>query len=113
MVNAKLFVPAGGLDQDNGGETFSPTQFGLDLLSPAFFFASGVPSLKAEDVNMKGSAAFPTRPAHHDARIVAAARNRFPRRSLQLLFTFVFLLFPWLLSLTFSPSGLLSAPTVI
>src|SRR5439155_814239 len=53
MVNAKLFVPAGGLDQDNGGETFSPTQFGLDLWSPAFFFASGVPSLGSSPLTQR------------------------------------------------------------
>src|SRR5690349_8867835 len=50
-------VPAGGLAQDSGGETFSPTQFGLDLFAPAFFFAINVPSLKAGDVKVNGSAA--------------------------------------------------------
>ena len=44
MTSAKLVVPAGTLVQDSGGETLSPTQFGLDLLEPAFFFASIWPS---------------------------------------------------------------------
>jgi hypothetical protein len=39
-------VPSGGLAQDNAGEMFSPTQFGLDLLLPANFVASRSPSLK-------------------------------------------------------------------
>jgi hypothetical protein len=60
MVSAKLFVPAGGLDHANGGETFSPTQFALPALLLPFFFCIGVPSLKAGEVNVKGSAAFAT-----------------------------------------------------
>src|SRR5581483_608916 len=43
---AKLLVPSGGFDQFSAGDTFSPTQFGLDLLLPAFFTASRSPSLK-------------------------------------------------------------------
>src|SRR5882724_7779635 len=46
---AKLLVPSGGLAQDNAGDMFSPTQFGLDLLLPAFFTASRSPSLKLGD----------------------------------------------------------------
>jgi hypothetical protein len=34
-VSAKLLVPSGGLDRDNGGEMFSPTQLGFSFLSPA------------------------------------------------------------------------------
>src|SRR5579859_3401901 len=52
MKIAKLLVPAGGLDQDSAGETFSPTQFGLDLLLPAFFTASRSPSLKLGEVSV-------------------------------------------------------------
>ena len=76
MVSAKLFVPSGGFDHDSGGEIFSPTQLGFSFLSPEFFFCSGVPSLNAEDVNMKGSAAITTSTAHQDARITALATNR-------------------------------------
>jgi hypothetical protein len=47
MMSAKLFVPAGGLDQANGGETFSPTQFALPAVLLECFFGIGVPSLKA------------------------------------------------------------------
>ena len=42
-------MPSGGLVQDSAGETFSPTQFGLDLLLPANFVASRSPSLKLVD----------------------------------------------------------------
>src|SRR5204863_9626909 len=57
---AKLLVPSGGLLQDSAGETFSPTQFGLDLLLPAIFVASRSPSLKLVDdnVNTPCAAAF-------------------------------------------------------
>ena len=37
-ASAKLLVPAGGLDQANGGETFSPTQFALPGVLLEFFF---------------------------------------------------------------------------
>jgi hypothetical protein len=57
MTSAKLVVPAGTFVQVNGGDTFSPTQFGFALLSPAIFFGSNCPSLKAEDVIVKTSAA--------------------------------------------------------
>jgi hypothetical protein len=39
------------LDQVNGGETFSPTQFGLDLSFPANFFASLPLSSKADELS--------------------------------------------------------------
>src|SRR4051812_586143 len=57
---AKLLVPSGGLLQDSAGETFSPTQFGFDLLLPAIFVASRSPSLKLVDdnVNTPCAAAF-------------------------------------------------------
>src|ERR1043166_5385749 len=48
---AKLLVPSGGLLQASAGETFSPTQFGLDLLLPAIFVASRSPPLKPADAN--------------------------------------------------------------
>ena len=43
------------------GETFSPTQFGLALLSPAIFFGSKAPSLKDEEAQGKrvGRISFP------------------------------------------------------
>jgi hypothetical protein len=50
-------VPAGGLDQFNGGETFSPTQFALPAVLFENFFGISVPSLKAGDESTKGSAA--------------------------------------------------------
>jgi len=81
------------LDQANGGETFSPTQFALPGVLLEFFFCSGVPSLKVEDVKIKGSAAFAIWPADPDARIIPPARNKLPR----LIF----------ISMTFPPSGLL------
>src|SRR5689334_16624160 len=49
---AKLLVPSGGLLQASAGETFSPTQFGLDLLFPAILVASRSPSLKLVDDNV-------------------------------------------------------------
>src|SRR6185369_2327075 len=58
MTSAKLVVPAGTLVQDSGGETLSPTQFGLDLLEPAFFFASIWPSLNEDEVMVKTACAF-------------------------------------------------------
>jgi hypothetical protein len=58
MISAKLVVPAGAFDHANGGDTLSPTQFGLVLLAPAFFFASKVPSLKADEVIVNTSAAW-------------------------------------------------------
>ena len=57
MTSAKLVVPAGTFVHARGGDTFSPTQFGLLLLSPAFFFASKAPSLKADEVIVNTSAA--------------------------------------------------------
>jgi hypothetical protein len=39
------------LDQVNGGEMFSPTQFGLDLSFPANFFASLPLSSKADELS--------------------------------------------------------------
>ena len=49
MSSAKLLVPAGRFVQDSGGETFSPTQFGLLLLLPAFFVGQRPPSLNADE----------------------------------------------------------------
>ena len=40
ITNAKLFVPAGTLDQAKGGDTFWPMQFGLALSAPAYFVAN-------------------------------------------------------------------------
>ena len=58
MTSAKLVVPAGTLVHDSGGETFSPTQFGLLLSSPAFFFASMAPSLNEDEVIVNIACAF-------------------------------------------------------
>src|SRR3954463_7990171 len=58
MTSAKLVVPAGTLVQDSGGGTLSPTQVGLDLLEPAFFFASIWPSLNEDEVMVKTACAF-------------------------------------------------------
>ena len=38
-----------GFDHANAGEMFSPTQFGFDLLLPAFFVGIRAPSLKSGD----------------------------------------------------------------
>jgi hypothetical protein len=76
------------LDQASGGETFSPTQFALPAVLLEAFFGIGVPSLKAGDVNMKGSAASASGPAHHDAGIIAPANKRRARPNF--LFTFAF-----------------------
>src|SRR5262249_2295917 len=73
MSSAKLFVPAGGFAQANGGETFSPTQLALPWVLLACFFGIGVPSLKADDVSMNASAAFPGRLAEIDSKIIAMA----------------------------------------
>src|SRR5882757_5913743 len=51
-------MPSGGLAQASGGDTFSPTQFGLALLLPAFFSASRSPSLKLDEEIVNGSAAW-------------------------------------------------------
>src|SRR5689334_18193460 len=58
ITSAKLVVPAGTFVHANGGDTFSPTQFGFCLLAPAFFFASMPPSLKDEEVIVNTSAAW-------------------------------------------------------
>src|SRR5579863_5560996 len=55
-VSAKLFVPAGGFFHSSGGETFSPTQLGLDLSLPAFFTASLPLSSRLGEVSVKSSA---------------------------------------------------------
>ncbi|HUK41325.1 MAG TPA: hypothetical protein VLX11_09785, partial [Candidatus Acidoferrales bacterium] len=78
MVIAKLFVPAGGLDHANGGETFSPTQFALPGVLLEYFFGIGVPSLKAADVNTKGSAALAICTIHHDAKNNPQTSKRLP-----------------------------------
>jgi len=53
------------LDHANGGETFSPTQFALPAVLLACFFGIGVPSLKAGDVKVNGSAAKAICVTHH------------------------------------------------
>src|SRR5436305_15122645 len=68
--NAKLLVPAGGLIQDNCGETFSPRQFGFcgsfAWLLPNFL---GIiwPSLKVVDDNSKSFSCALAVPAAHKA----------------------------------------------
>src|SRR5438067_4568 len=49
---AKLFVPSGAPFDDNWGETFSPTQFGLLDKLLATFFGIIWPSLTVVDVNV-------------------------------------------------------------
>src|ERR1700736_1284895 len=77
MRSAKLFVPSGGLDQDSGGDMFSPTQFGFDLSLPAYFLASAPLSLTAEDFNVK-SAAYATWLRANDESAIPAATKRTP-----------------------------------
>src|SRR6516162_11379133 len=57
--NTKLLVPSGVPVQENCGETFSPTQFGLlpVVLALAAFFGSMVPSLKVDELSVNTSAA--------------------------------------------------------
>src|SRR6185369_15704366 len=56
--SAKLLVPSGGSVQASGGDTFSPTQFGLRCLSlPAFLIASSPLSLSADEVSVSTPAA--------------------------------------------------------
>src|SRR4051812_5298097 len=76
MTSAKLRVPAGTFDHASGGETFSPMQFGLVLMLPAFFVASIVPSLNVDDVSEKGSAALALCAIHASAATAAAAAAR-------------------------------------
>src|SRR5258707_13301088 len=58
---------------------FWPTQFGLDLLSPAFLVASLALSLSAEEVSVKGwSAAWAIGAAASDASPIAPASSRRP-----------------------------------
>src|SRR3954451_5785707 len=74
MTIAKLFVPSGAPDQASGGETFSPTQFGLRCLSAqAFLTASRSLSFKAEEVSVSTSA----RAAPND-RAKTPANNKLP-----------------------------------
>src|SRR5213594_4054350 len=74
MRIAKLFVPSGTPVQDNCGDTFWPTQFGLVDKLLATFLGIIWPSLKVVEVN--GSAACT---ATTDARTIAAAAIIFRR----------------------------------
>src|SRR5712671_5870480 len=85
MTSAKLVVPAGTLVQDNGGETLSPTQFGLDLIAPAFFFASKAPSLNEDDVIVNTACAFALWPLSVNA-MPAAITNAPKLRSADMTF---------------------------
>src|SRR5215510_2881728 len=61
-TSAKLFVPAGTPDQASGGDTFSPTQFGLRCLSAHAFLTASVPlSCICGDVRVSTSAALARR----------------------------------------------------
>src|SRR6516162_2254291 len=71
---AKLFVPSGAPLQDNCGDTFWPTQFGLFDKELATFLGIIWPSLKVVDVRVNGSAACTVTP---DARTIAAAEIMF------------------------------------
>src|SRR5580700_4661623 len=92
MKIAKLLVPAGGLDQLSAGETFSPTQFGLVLLLPAFFTASRSPSLKLGEVSVNTPCALAGETLKA-ARATAPARME-PRRNMTSSFCL-----PWVVAL--------------
>src|SRR5262245_44659935 len=74
---AKLLVPSGGLLQDSAGETFSPTQFGLDLLLPAIFVASLSPSLKLVDDSVNTPCALALWAPHRAPKATVKARIEF------------------------------------
>src|SRR5262249_19348591 len=60
--SAKLFVPSGTPDQASGGDTFSPTQFGVRCLSAHAFLTASVPlSCICDDVRVSTSAALALR----------------------------------------------------
>src|SRR5215468_7028322 len=60
--SAKLFVPSGTPDQASGGDTFSPTQFGVRCLSAHAFLTASVPlSGICGDVRVSTSAALARR----------------------------------------------------
>jgi len=73
MSMTKLVVPAGAFDHCSAGEVLSPTQLGLPLMLPAFFFASMVPSLNDGDEIVNGSAACAAR---HELKTAAPARAK-------------------------------------
>src|SRR5215510_1443791 len=57
-TSAKLFVPSGTPDQASGGDTFSPTQFGVRCVSAHAFLTASVPlSCICGDVRVSTSAA--------------------------------------------------------
>src|ERR1700729_2554870 len=88
MKIAKLLVPAGGVGQFSAGETFSPTQFGLVLLLPAFFTASRSPSLKPGEVSVNTPCALASCVPHIAASATAPARSE-PRKIMTSPFIFV------------------------
>src|SRR3989442_7729666 len=60
--SAKLFVPSGTPDQASGGDTFSPTQFGVRCVSAHAFLTASVPlSCICGDVRVSTSAALALR----------------------------------------------------
>src|SRR5437763_1037386 len=60
--SAKLFVPSGTPDQASGGDTFSPTQFGVRCVSAHAFLTASVPlSCSCGDVRVSTSAALALR----------------------------------------------------
>src|SRR5690349_593549 len=73
---AKLLVPSGGLLQASAGETFSPTQFGLDLLFPAIFVASLSPSLKLVDDRVNTPCALALWAPHRAPKATVKARMK-------------------------------------
>src|SRR6185312_4253995 len=83
MTSAKLLVCGGGLVQASGGETFSPPQGGVRLTSkPPYLRGSTSPSLKAEEVRVKGSAAWTAKEGAARSNAIARAR-RIPRSPLR------------------------------
>src|ERR1700752_3347898 len=74
---AKLLGPSGGLLPDRVGDTFSPTQFGLDLLFPAIFVASLSPSLKLDDDRVNTPCALALWAPHTAPKATLKARIKF------------------------------------
>src|ERR1700760_458784 len=76
MVRTRLLVPSGTPLHDRAGEMFSPTQFGLDLLLPAFLTASRPPSLKSGDDSVKAAWALALCAPPTAASVTAKAKVR-------------------------------------
>jgi len=70
-------VPSGAFAQANGGEMFSPTQFGVRCLSLHAFFAASVPlSWICGEVSVKTSPAFAVGGPNNNASPDAASNHK-------------------------------------